>query len=135
MKRKTKAVLSLLLAILFLMQLMVSALGTGFATRPTAPEPERFTNISSFECSCYISGITLYASASLKSYGSMYLHITIELQKLSDGTYSTIKTWTGSKTGISLGMDETKLINIFSTYRIKVTFNAGGETHTDYAYA
>ena len=65
----------------------------------------------------------------------MSLSITMELQKLIDGDYSTIKTWSDSKTGVTMGLSESKLINVFSTYRIKVTFNAGGETVTSYDYA
>ena len=134
MKKKIKAVISLLLAALLLALPTAGA----FADAPAGADetgPTRYTNISDYNCSCYVSGITLHASAYLAANSSMSLQITIELQKLTDGAYSTIKTWTDSKTGLSLSMDESKTINVFSTYRIKATFNAGGETATAYDYA
>ena len=135
MKKKVKVVLSMLFVLLFILQLMIGVFGETIELPGEEPGQTRYSNVSTCSCSCYISGITLYASASLTAKRSMSLHITIELQKLSDGSYSTIKTWDGSKTGLSLNMDESKLINVFASYRIKVTFNAGGETVTDYDYA
>lgn len=137
MNRKLKTMLSLLFVLLFTFQGLV----TVFAAEPKMPTPVeeptivRFTNIKSYSCNCYISGLTLYASARLTAKSSMYLQIIMELQKYSDGSYNTIETWSDSKTGTSLSLDASKLINIFSTYRIKVTFTAGGESTTAYDYA
>ena len=64
----------------------------------------------------------------------MSLSITIELQKLKSGSYETIETWSDSNTGVSMNLDADRLINLLATYRIKATFNAGGESVTDYAY-
>lgn len=135
MKQKWKIALSLFFALVFALQ----GLAMAFAADTETPEPdpgiEEFVNINNYNCYCSISGLTLYASASLTSKSSMYLQIKMELQKLSDGTYGTIKTWSSSRTGLSLDMDESKLINVFSTYRIKVTFTAGSESVVTYAYA
>lgn len=64
--------------------------------------------------------------------------INMELQKLSDGTYSTVETWTQTFTGRTGTIDDTKATNPLSTYRLKVTFTAytssTSETRTYYAY-
>ena len=65
---------------------------------------------------------------------STSLYIKIELQKEKSSGYETIETWTKSGTGTSLGLEETRLINVFSEYRIKVTCKAGSETHVTYDY-
>lgn len=135
MKRKLKIALSLLFVLLFALQGLVAVFAAESKTMVEKPVIERFTNIKSYSCNCYISGLTIYASATLTPKSSMYLHIKMELQKYSSGDYNTIETWTDSKTGTFLSMDKSKLINVFSTYRIKVTFTAGGESTTSYAYA
>lgn len=58
----------------------------------------------------------------------------MELQKIKSGTYTTIETWNYSKTGTVISADESRLINILCTYRLKVTFTAGTETIVSYAY-
>lgn len=92
------------------------------------------TNITLNSCQLSISGINSNMSATMKTNTSMSLSIKMELQKLKSGTYTTIETWNASKTGASLSMSETRLINVLSTYRLKVTFKAGSETLVRYAY-
>ena len=135
MTKKAKTVLSLILAIILLAQLAPFALAADPETPVNDPVIEEYVNISSCNCSCYISGITLYASASLIAKSSMSLKIKIEVQKLKSGAYETVETWNASKTGTSLSLDNHRTINVFSTYRIKVTFTAGGEITTSYSYA
>lgn len=81
-----------------------------------------------------IKGITATCSAELKSNSSVKLTIKMELQKKKSGTYETIKTWSESKTGTVLNMDEKRAINLLSDYRLKTTFTAGSETKVSYAY-
>ena len=64
----------------------------------------------------------------------MALSIKMEIQKKKSSGYETLKTWTGSKTGTYLTMSESRNINLFSDYRLKVTFTAGSEAETTYAY-
>ena len=135
MYRKLKIALSLLFVLLFALQGLVAVFAADPETPVAEPVVERLSNIKSYDCSCYISGITLYASAELTAKSSMYLQITIELQKYSGGSYNTVDSWTDSKTGTHLSMNVSKVINVFSTYRIKVTFTAGGESVVAYAYA
>ena len=94
----------------------------------------RFTTISSVATSFTISGLNSTSSVSLSSKYSTSLYIKIELQKEKSSGYETIETWTKSGTGTHLGLEETRLINIFSEYRIKVTCKAGSETHVTYDY-
>lgn len=93
-----------------------------------------FTTISSVSTSFVISGLNSTSTVTLKSQVSTSLSIKIELQKEKSSGYETIETWTKTGTGISLLLEETRLINVFSNYRIKVTCTAGSETHTKYDY-
>lgn len=81
-----------------------------------------------------IVGINVQCKASLQVYKSCKLTIKMELQKKKSGTYETIKTWSESKTGTVLNMDEKRAINLLSDYRLKTTFTAGSETKVSYAY-
>lgn len=58
----------------------------------------------------------------------------MELQKKKSGTYETVKTWSASKTGTTVLIDEKRAINLLSDYRLKTTFTAGTETRVAYAY-
>ncbi|MGN0444152.1 MAG: hypothetical protein ACI4F5_06015 [Acutalibacteraceae bacterium] len=91
-------------------------------------------NIRTSECSLTISGINSTSSASMVTNSSMSLKIKMELQKLKNGTYTTVATWSDSTTGTVLSMAKTRLINALSTYRLVVTFDAGNETVVRYAY-
>lgn len=131
--RKLKVILCLLFCVVFGVQMIAVAFAEG--SDDTAPEAMRYVNIKNCSCSCYISGLTLYANATLTAKSSMSLSITCELQKLKSGDYETIKTWTASTTGTRLDWDDSRLINLLATYRIKVTFTAGSESTTLYDYA
>ncbi len=77
----------------------------------------------------YIEGKTSVTSVKIK----------MELQKLSGGDYSTVKTWEQTFSGRNGFMEESKLTNPFSTYRLKATFTAysgsNSETKTLYVNA
>lgn len=93
-----------------------------------------FTTISSVATSFTISGLNSTSSVTLTSKVSTSLYIKIEFQKETSTGYETLETWTKSGTGTILVLEETRLINVFCDYRIKVTCTAGGETHTTYDY-
>lgn len=135
MKKKLMCTFSLLLVIVLLLLNAPFAMAIEVETPVDEPIIEEYVNITGCSCECYISGITLYASANVTAKNSMALSIKIEVQKLKNGVYSTIETWNASKTGYSLSLENHRAINIFSTYRIKVTFTAGGESTTLYDYA
>ena len=82
-----------------------------------------------------ISGINSTSSVLLTSQFTVNLFIQIELQKLKSTGYETIETWSAFETsGTYLALEETRLINIFEDYRIKVTCVAGNEQHVTYDY-
>lgn len=93
-----------------------------------------FTTINTVATSFTISGINSTSSVVLTSQVSTSLYIKIELQKEKSSGYETIETWTKSGTGTILSLEKTRLINVFSNYRIKVTCKAGSETHIRYDY-
>lgn len=93
-----------------------------------------YINASRISSKIEISGIKATCTTSIRVEKSMPLSIKMEIQKKKSSGYETLKTWTSSKTGISLTMSENRNINIFSDYRLKVTFTAGSETEITYAY-
>lgn len=94
----------------------------------------RYQVIGDLAAGIHISGINAHCSADMSAKYSTNLSITMELQKLSSGTYSTIKTWSKTNPNItSIGIEGTRLINVLSTYRLKTTFTAGNETVVVYS--
>ena len=72
------------------------------------------------------------------TYSVTKVKIKMELQKLSSGSYSTVETWEQTFNSISGSMEESKLTNPFSTYRLKATVTAysgsNSESQTFYEY-
>lgn len=93
-----------------------------------------FTTISAVTTVFTISGINSTSSVSVSAQYSTSLYIKIELQREESTGYKTIETWTKSGTGRVLALEETRLINVFSDYRIKVTCKADDETHITFDY-
>lgn len=123
------------ISVLLSITIILSVLCIGFSAFANDPNPSsddeivtRYQVISNHTSGVHISGITAICSAGLGAKYSTNLSITMELQKLSSGSYSTIKTWSTSQTGTSLDIEGTRLINILNTYRLKTTFTAGNET-------
>lgn len=121
--------------------LIITILCSVFAFSTSAAEVEeetvvqpRWSTISAVSTSFTISGLNSTSSVILSAQYSTSLYIRIELQKEKSTGYETIETWTKSGTGYALSLEETRLINIFADYRIKVTCTAGGETHVTYDY-
>lgn len=116
--------------------MVMSVFGISFsAAADTADEePTRYTVISSNSYGILISGLKATCSGSLTAQYSTTIKIKLELQKKSGGVYSTIKTWSDSKTGRSIALSGSKVINPLSSYRLKATFTAGSETVTYYDY-
>ncbi len=118
---------------IFLTLFSFFATNTFAATEETVISP-RFSTISAVATCFIISGINSTSSVSITAQYSTSLSIKIELQKEKSTGYETIETWTKSGTGIVLALEETRLINVFANYRIKVTCKAGSETHVTYDY-
>ena len=132
-----KKVLSVILSLLFVFGSVACCyageLGTAEGTEPT-----RYAYISSVFASIDKSGFSAACTGSIICNSSATsCAIRLELQKLSDGTYETIETWSKIFYKTSGDMSETKTINPFSTYRLKVTFSAycGSNVETAVVYA
>ena len=93
-----------------------------------------YVNISYNTSKLTISGIKAKCTAEVQANKSVSLKIKMELQKEKSSGYETVETWTSSKTGTFLAMSESRNINIFCDYRLKVTFTAGSETEVVYKY-
>lgn len=135
MKKNILKVVSLVLVVMTVLLTCACAFATDTDTPVDEIEPTRYTNIAATSLSFYISGVTAHCGATLTAKKSMSIQIVMTLQKKnSSGTYSNVKTWSVSKTGINASLGETRVINPLSTYRLKGTFTAGGETATFYKY-
>ncbi len=134
MSKNAKKAISVLLIVTFLLSFGALC----FASEPEEAENEsggsRFTTISSANAQISKSGLTVTCNATLKAKYSTSLKITMVLQKNSSGSWSDVKTWTKTGSGTSLSAEESRVINILYTYRLKVTFKADSETYTTYAY-
>lgn len=133
MKKYIVKALSVLMAML-----MVLSVGTvASAETDTSSDTEivyRYSIIGTTGISFSISGVKASCGATLSAQYSTSLKINMELQKKSNGSYSTVKTWTKNDTGTGTGISGSKVINPLSTYRLKVTYTAGIETVTRYKY-
>ena len=121
--------------------LILTMLFSVFAISASAVEVEeknqimpRWSTISTITTNFVINGLNSTSTVALTSQYSTSLYIKIELQKSKSSGYETLETWTKSGTGTSLVLEEDRLINIFSDYRIKVTCTAGNETQIVYDY-
>ena len=128
--KKTVSIL-LILTVLFSSFAIVSSASIGEEDYVVTP---RFTTISSVATSFIISGLNSTSTVALTSKVSTSLYIKIELQKEKSSGYETLETWEKSGNGVTLTLEKTRLINVFSDYRIKVTCRAGSETHVTYDY-
>lgn len=135
MKKSILKVLSLALVVMTVFLTCACAFATNVDEVEPDPEPTRFSVINTATLSFTISGVTASGGASLTAQRSTSLQIVMTLQKKnSNGTWSNVKTWSKSGTGVSLHLSASRVINVLSTYRMKGTFTAGGETATIYRY-
>lgn len=94
----------------------------------------QYSTIQSNTTGLIIRGIKANCVAAVVAQYETSLKIKMELQKKKSTGYETVETWTGSRYGVSLAMSESRLINVFSDYRLKATFTAGSETTVVYKY-
>ena len=132
---KTKSI-SKLFVMLFLSCLMIlsNTMVVSAATNNEIGISPQYTNISYNTTNLTISGIKADCTATVRANKKVYLNIKMELQKEKSNGYETVETWTSSTTGTYLALTESRNINIFSTYRLKVTFTAGSEIEIVYRY-
>ena len=137
MKNTLKTLLAALLALTFLFGF--SAVALAAEEEPYDPgiiEEEPYEIISSYSSNISVSGGTAKCSANMRASGASKVTIKMELQKKSNGSYSTVATWNGSANGSSTSLSKSKGITSGATYRLKTTFKAtkSGTTETAVQY-
>lgn len=133
MNSKTIKVSAITLIITFLFSFFAFA-----SDSEKEPQPKT-TYISTYTATIDHGTISTTVASEMSGTSSVTkVKIKMELQKLSDGVYSTVETWEqtfNARRGI---MEESKVTNPFGTYRLKCTFTAytssTSETRTYYAY-
>ena len=131
---KLHKAISLILAMTVMFSLCLNVYAVDTDTPVEDDIISEYVNINTTNSSITISGVSAKCYAQLKAQSSVSLSIVMTLQKSTSSGYENVKTWSASKTGTSISLSESKVINIFSSYRLKVTFTAGGETKTVYTY-
>lgn len=86
-----------------------------------------------------VSLLSADVAGTIQAYsGVTSVKIKLELQKLSSGVYSTVKTWEETTPGTFGNLEGSAVISPFSTYRLKATFTAyagsNSETAVYYEY-
>ncbi len=102
-------------------------------------DSSKFTYIASYDGEINHGLLSTNVKASIEGKSTVTsVKIKMELQKLSDGSYSTIETWEQTFSGRSGSMDESKLTSPLNTYRLKATVTAysgsNSESKEFYAY-
>ncbi len=129
-----RSIAIVLVVMTILLSVSIFAWADGFDTQEPEPIIPEFVNISIYSANIEKSGISVNCSATLTSRISTNLSITMVLQKSTSNGYTDVKTWTTNGYGTYIDIAKSKTINILSTYRLKVTFVAGNESFTTYAY-
>lgn len=133
---KQKCVIAKILSVFMALGLLLgnTTVGYAFDSYIGGEIEQPYVNISKNTAQISISGITATCKAQLKANKSMSLKIKMELQKKKSSGYETVETWSSSKSGTLISMSKSRNINILCDYRLKVTYTAGSETTTSYAY-
>ena len=128
---------SVIMALVFVLSSFAVA---GYADNKDSEQEYRFTYIYSCEGNIQVGVLSTSVYTKIKGKsGVTSVKIKMELQKLSDGAYSTVETWEQTFSGTNGEMEESKLTNPLSTYRLKSTVTAyttnDSESYTFYKYA
>ncbi len=132
-----KKVISLLLVIVLVMSsfsgmLISSAVEGNNSENEIMP---LWTSINSYTAGMEISGLKANFSTSLTAEYATNLKIVVQLQKETSTGYEDVETWTATKTSsVFVGLSDSKIINPFSDYRIRVTFTADQESIVVFKY-
>ena len=95
----------------------------------------RFASISSYSTNLDISGLKASIAVSLVPIYTTNLKIVVQLQKETSTGYEDVETWTATKaSGVYLSITESKIINPFNDYRLRVTFTADKESIVVFKY-
>ena len=128
------------IAVLIVFSLIFSFMGlTAFADDEVKESGGRYTYIDSFSGSINHGIIKTTVKTEITGKSSVTsVKIKMELQKLSDGSYSTVETWEQTFSGRTGSLEKSKVTNPLGTYRLKSTVTAysgsNSESQTFYEY-
>lgn len=134
MKKSFKKLIAFLLVfmLIFLLTVYNNALNTSALEQEV--DGVKYSTILSNRSNISKNGIIVTCKASLEARYSTNLKIVMTLQKNTSSGYTDVKTWTATGSGTYLDAEESRVINILYTYRLKVTFTAGNESVTTYSH-
>lgn len=118
--------------LLVLLLVVVSVLGQLSAS---AAPIAKYKSIANKTATISVSGTTATCTARLAAKSSMSLSVKMVLQKKTASGWSNVKTWSASGTDTVVSLVKTQTVSSSGTYRLQVTFTAGGETITQTVYA
>ncbi len=136
MKKQIYNVISVILAVAF----VLSAFSIiGIAENDFEENEMRLTYIDNYSGSIKKGLVSTTVKAQIVGASSVTkVKIKMELQKLSSGNYSTVETWEKTFYSDTGSMEESKVTNPLSTYRLKATVTAysgsNSESQTFYEY-
>ncbi len=133
MRSKISTVISL--ALILVLVFSVYSFGVSVISQPG----EKMTYIDSYSGDIIHGVLSTTVKAGINGKASVTsVKIKMELQKLSDGSYSTVETWEQTFSGRNGSMEESKITSPLNTYRLKATVTAysgsDSESKTFYAY-
>ena len=126
--------------VLFLSLVFLINIASLFSSAITADQDQpKATYIRSVDAIINVGALSTRVEGTIRADSSITsIKITLELQKKSGATYSTIKIWEETFSGHSASKVESKLTSPLSNYRLKATFtvytSSSSETKTMYAY-
>ncbi len=134
MKKSFKKLIAFLLVfmLIFLLTVYNNALNTSALEQEV--DGVKYSTILSNRSNISKNGIIVTCKASLEARYSTNLKIVMTLQKNTSSGYTDVKTWTATGSDTYLDAEESRVINILYTYRLKVTFTAGNESVTTYSH-
>lgn len=92
----------------------------------------RYVQPESANVTLSISSGTASCKTSMVSKTSKLLKITMSLQKYTSGSWKTVKTWSGSKTGTLYSLSKKATVSK-GKYRVKASMKSGTEAFTKYS--
>lgn len=92
----------------------------------------RYANIKSAVVVLGKNGKKLMPTVNVTSHKVMNISVTMYLEKNSGGGWTSINSWSASKTGGSCSLSKTQTVTS-GIYRVKAVINCGGEKITKYS--
>ncbi|MBR4726586.1 MAG: hypothetical protein IK080_01720 [Clostridia bacterium] len=133
MKQGTLKLVSIILVLVLL------GIPSAFALQQSQQDEHRAVLIQDASAEINVGTLSASVKATIKGESNVTsVKIQLELQKLSGGSYSTVKTWSETFSGRSGALEKSRVTSPFSTYRLKATVTAyasgTSESRTLYAY-